>query len=130
MPDKVRSVDDFLEMLEPPQRAQVVDLRRIILTTAPQLIEHIKWNSPSYVQDGIDRLTINARNKENAVQLILHMDTARAENRKAPPAMTDETGLVRWVSDIRGVIPLAADDAVDDIRNDLTSVIRRWLDTR
>lgn len=130
MPDKVRSVDDFLEMLEPPQRAQVVDLRRIIMSTAPQLIEHIKWNSPSYVQNGIDRITINARNKENAVQLILHMDAARAENRKAPPAMTDETGLVRWISDIRGVIPLAADDAVDDIRNDLTSVIRRWLDTR
>lgn len=130
MPDKIRSVDEFLETLEPPQRKQVVDLRRIIMSTAPQLIEHIKWNSPSYVQDGIDRITINARNKENAVQLILHMDTARAENRKAPPAMTDETGLVRWISDIRGVIPLAADDAVDDMREDLTSVIRRWLDTR
>lgn len=130
MPDKVRSVDDFLEMLEPPQRTQVADLRRIILSTAPQLIEHIKWNSPSYVQDGTDRITINARNKANAVQLILHMDTARAENRKAPPAMTDESGLVRWISDIRGVIQLGADDTVDDMQKDLTSVIRRWLDTR
>jgi hypothetical protein len=126
---RVSSVEDFLDALEPQQRAQVVDLRRLILETAPQLIEHIKWNSPSYVAEGIDRLTINARNKENVVQLILHMDTARPEDRKAHPVMPDETGLVRWLSDIRGVITITPGASVDALRSDLSVVIDRWLRT-
>lgn len=120
MAKQIGSVDEFLELLDPPQRTQVKDLRRLTLSVAPQLVEHIKWNSPSYVQDGIDRLTINARNKDHVVQLILHMDTARAENRHAPAVMTDQSGLVRWLSDIRGVVQLAPTERVEDLQTDLT----------
>lgn len=126
---KVSSVDDFLDALEPQQRAQVADLRRVILAAAPQLIEHIKWNSPSYIHEGIDRLTINVRNRENAVQLILHMDTARPEDRTAQPVLTDGTGLVRWLSDIRGVITLQPEAPVVAWEADLSAVVRRWVRT-
>jgi hypothetical protein len=124
---KVSSVDDFLDALEPRQRVQVAELRRVILTAVPQLIEHIKWHSPSYIHEGIDRLTINVRNRENAVQLILHMDTARPEDRKAEPVMADDTGLVRWLSDIRGVITLQPGASVVAVEADLASVVTRWV---
>lgn len=127
MAEKILSVDDFLATLDTAQRSQVVNLRRIILAAAPELTEHIKWNSPSYVHDGIDRVTINVRNREHVVQLIFHMDTARPEDRNAPPVMTDETGLIRWLSDIRGVIPLAPTEAVDDKTVELSTAITQWL---
>lgn len=130
MAEKIGSVDEFLEMLDSPQRTQVMDLRRLILSVAPQLVEHIKWNSPSYVQDGVDRLTINVRNKQHAVQLILHMDTGRPETRNAAAVMTDRSGRVRWLSDIRGVIQLAPAESVEDMQAGLTKVIIDWLDVR
>ena len=123
----VKSVDDFLGALEPEPRAQVEDLRRIILALRPPVTEHIKWNSPSYVHDGIDRITVNTRNKAGAVQLILHFDTARPEDRAAPPLMPDDTGLIRWLSDIRGVITLPPGTSAASLEPALSVTLTRWL---
>ncbi|SBS73046.1 DUF1801 domain-containing protein [uncultured Microbacterium sp.] len=126
---KVTSVDEFLASLDPPQRGQVSALRRLILETAPGLVEHIKWNSPSYVHDGVDRLTMRVRHGAHPVQLILHMDTARAEDRQGRPVMPDDGGLVRWVSDIRGVVTIES-SMLTGSGTDLSRVIGRRLRTR
>lgn len=123
----MKTVEEFIAALDPGQREQVVELRRVILALPVELDEHIKWNSPSYVHDGIDRITMNVRNKAGAVQLILHFDTARPEVRNAPPVMVDETGLVRWVSDIRGVITVPPATAVIALEPGLSSALEGWL---
>ena len=41
------------------------------------------------------------------MRLVLHMGTARAEDRKAPPVLDDPAGLVAWSSDIRGLLTFA-----------------------
>ncbi|NQX36934.1 DUF1801 domain-containing protein [Herbiconiux sp. VKM Ac-2851] len=132
----MKTIEEFIAALDPGQREQVVELRRVILALPVELDEHIKWNSPSYVHDGIDRITMNVRNKAGAVQLVLHFDTARAEVRNAPPVMVDETGLfdetglVRWLSDIRGVITVPPGTAVSVLEPGLSSALEGWLRIR
>ena len=58
--DRYRSVDEFLAAQPPPRREQVEVLRTLVREAAPELTEIVKWNSPDYTLDGVDRLTINA----------------------------------------------------------------------
>ncbi|MBX9471674.1 DUF1801 domain-containing protein [Microcella sp.] len=117
------SVTDFLGELDDDRRDQVLALREIITSLDAPLSEHIKWNAPSYVLDGEDRLTMNLRNKEGAVKLVLHMGAVRPENKKGQPVLADDGGIVEWASDIRGLITFAG---VDDIREN-QAVLRRVL---
>jgi len=55
---KYLSVKEFLDDLDEDTRKQVDALREIILANVP-VSEHIKWNAPSYVFAGEDRITFN-----------------------------------------------------------------------
>jgi len=121
-------VADFLDDLEPGKREVVELLRGIITDAHPGLVEHIKWNAPSYVLDGEDRITFNLRNKANRVQLILHMGATRKEDKKAGPLLADDEGLVDWQSDIRGLIGFADRAEVEDQRAAIGRVVARWLE--
>ena len=61
---------------------QVEVLRQLIIKTEPRLKKHIKWNAPSYVLDGDDRITSNLMNRQGVVKLVLHMGATRNENKK------------------------------------------------
>ncbi|UGT43637.1 DUF1801 domain-containing protein [Nocardia yamanashiensis] len=121
------SVADILNELDTDRREQVTTLQSIILETEPSLEEHVKWSAPSYVLDGEDRVTFNLKNKDNKVQLILHMGSTRKEDKKAAPVMEDPSGLVQWASDIRGILSF---DSLDDIKAKqpaVEQILRRWL---
>jgi hypothetical protein len=125
--DKFATVEQFLDSLDGDKRAQVDQLRAPILAADSRLTEHIKWNAPSYVLDGEDRITFNLMNKAGVVMLVLHMGASRKEDRKAPPVMVDSSGLVTWVSDIRGTIAFASADAIGAQRPALQRVLGDWL---
>lgn len=56
MPQKQENVDDFMEKLDYPLKAEVQTLRAIIKAVSPDITEQIKWNTPSYsYKDYIDR---------------------------------------------------------------------------
>jgi hypothetical protein len=123
---KYNSVAEFLDDLDQNKKDQVEALRKVILGNK-NITEHIKWNAPSYVYDGEDRITFNLQNKEGLVRLVLHMGATRKENKKGEPLLKDATGLIVWNSDIRGMLTF---DSLDDIKSkhDPTElVIKRWL---
>lgn len=131
MADRYRTVDEFLAAQEPARRAQVEALRALVREAEPRLVEIVKWNSPDYTLDGVDRLTINAAGR-GPVRLILHFGTQRAEDRDAEPTFSgDPTGLLTWHSDLRA--SLAAPEAGAGPEGEaesarIVAVIRAWLD--
>lgn len=127
MPTTPKTVESFLASLDDARRAQAEALRAIIKGAEPKLVEHIKWNAPSYVLDGEDRITFNVMNKERVVQLILHMGATRKENRKGKPVMDDPSGRITWLSDIRGVLVAPDVEEIAAQRAPLKALLRRWL---
>lgn len=121
------TVTEFLDDLDENRRIQVQQLRDIILKTHPGLAEHIKWNAPSYVLDGEDRITFNIQNKQQIVKLVLHMGATKVEDKKGEPVLKDDTGLVEWNSDIRGVVSFENSEAIDAQKEQVAKIISDWL---
>ena len=121
-------VHAFLNALDPARRDVVEALRATISRGRPQLREQLKWNSPTYTTAEVDLLTINVRNKQGQVQLVLHRGAGRPEDRSRPPLLSDDEGLVRWLSDIRGVIPFEDRASVARDAARLGRVLDRWID--
>ena len=127
MPERFATVDEFLAAQEPQRRADVESLRALVHEAEPSLTEIVKWNSPDYTLDGVDRLTINAAGK-GPVRLILHFGTERAEDKSAAPTFAgDPDGLLTWHSDIRASLALPEPAKLPGERDAIISVIRAWL---
>lgn len=121
-----KTVDEFLGALHDDQRAQVKMIRQFILDESPSLVEHIKWNAPSYVKDGVDRITFNTMNKDHAIKLVFHMGASRKEDRKGTPIL-ENAPLIEWVSDIRGYMTFTSLDEISLAEKDIKQTIREWL---
>lgn len=124
---KYKTVEEFLDNLGEDKLLRVNALRDLILNAEPQLGEHIKWNAPSYVLDGEDRITFNLMNKQGVVKLILHMGATCKENKKGTPIMQDDSGLIEWSSDIRGMLTFTSIEDIDSNITSLNKIIKDWL---
>ena len=127
MPERYATVDEFLAAQSPERRADVESLRALVREAEPGLTEIVKWNSPDYTLDGVDRLTVNAAGK-GPVRLVLHHGTERAEDKGAAPRFAgDPHGLLTWHSDIRASFALPAAGELAGRRDGLVAVVRAWL---
>jgi hypothetical protein len=124
---KYKTLEEFYINQSDDKKAQVEEIRNIILSAEPQLQETIKWNAPNFVFEGQDRLTMNLMNKEGKVKLIFHMGPTKKEDKKADPVMSDTAGLIYWNSDIRGTITFESLQHVKQVRHQLTELIGEWL---
>ena len=127
MADRHSTVDGFLASLPADRGASVEALRELVMEAEPRLVEIVKWNSPSYTLDGVDRLTINAAGR-GPVRLILHLGVATAEDTHAAPAFDgDPDGLLTWHSNIRASLAMPPTEELAHARAALVRVIRAWL---
>lgn len=127
MPTKYTSVSEYLSDLPEPRRSEVEALRRIVIGSSDGLVEHIKWNSPSYIYNGEDRVTVNAHGRD-AVRLILHAGPTTAEDKTAAPSFThDPHGLLEWHSNIRASISLAGTDAIEQEQDHIRDLLAAWF---
>ena len=116
-------VDAYLAELDHPMASAASALRLQILDAVPGVTEHIKWNAPSFVVGGEDRVTFRIHPK-GSLQLILHRGVqVRADT--AEFVFDDPSGLIVWSTQDRGVITLAtADDAASA---ELVPLLARWV---
>ena len=124
--DKYKTIDEYLDGLDTARKAQVQKLRQLILDESPPLTEHIKWNAPSYVLDGEDRITFNTMNKEQVVKLVFHMGATRKEDKKAQPILKDAP-LIEWASDIRGYMTFKSLDEITSNEKEVRRLVAEWL---
>lgn len=123
---KYKTVDEFMHDIDEKQKEQVTQLRSIITDAHPELVEHIKWNSPSYMLAGNDRITLSVR-PNYPVAIILHMGVDRPEDKNSRPIMDDTSGLIEWKSDIRGVISFTDLDDINAKELQFSTIIDKWL---
>lgn len=124
---KYKTLEEFFADLDADKRTQVDLLRGIILNVEPKLAEHIKWNAPSYVLDGEDRITFNLMNKQGVVKLVLHMGATRKENKNGTPIMQDKSGLIEWSSDIRGMLTFNNIEEIETHKDAIKLIVNDWL---
>lgn len=124
--NKYLTVDEFLADLSDDRRRQVEKLMSIIASAHEDLTIHIKWNSPSYVLNGEDRVTFNMHYPDQTL-ILLHMGATRKEDKQSQPIMQDETGLIKWNSDIRGTLSFRSLDEIEKQSKDIKEILQKWF---
>ncbi|MEK8181139.1 DUF1801 domain-containing protein [Flavobacterium buctense] len=118
-------VNTYLEQLEHPLKAEVLQLRNYIKTDFPSLTEIIKWNAPSYQYNQLDFLTFNLA-KPKDIKLILHRG---AKNKEASLTrlIEDQSGLLQWAANDRAIITFTKSDEITNHQENLKSIIQNWI---
>lgn len=118
---------EFLTQFNDERKPLVEALLQAINEECPNLTKIIKWNAPSFCDNGKDRITIMLHKKDR-IGLILHTGAKPKEDKKAPRLYQDDTGLLEWNSNIRATITFV--DLTDFLskRTLLKKAVKRWLE--
>ena len=100
-------------------------LRRAILAADPGISENVKWNSPNFVHNGQDRVTLRS-NPRGGVQVILHRG-AKVRPDADAFVFDDPTGLLTWPAPDRAILAVADNDAALAVAPQLTHLVARWI---
>ncbi len=119
------TVDDFRRSLEPEALATVDALRGLVRKAQPEAEEHIKWNAPSFVFRGEDRITLGL-DKTGHVRVVLH----RGAKAKSVAGFTfaAPTDLVKWPAADRGVMMFSNAGEVSLRADEIGDLFGRWLE--
>ena len=103
----------------------ITALRQAILAADPAIVENEKWNSPNFVYDGVDRVTLRVHPK-GGVQVILHRG-AKVRVDAADFHFDDPTGLLTWPAPDRGVLKVNTVEEAVALADQITQLVRRWI---
>jgi len=103
----------------------VETLRAAILAADPSLTEHVKWNAPSFVHNGTDRVTMRMHPK-GGVQLIFHRG-AKVRDDTSSFAFDDPSGLLAWATQDRGILMVESEEDATAKAPVITDLVRRWV---
>lgn len=119
------SVAAWLNASDPATRGLVERLRALALAAAPDVIEQIKWNAPSFCVDGDDRITLGLERK-GGVRAVLHRG-AKAQDATGF-AFADPDKLATWPAADRGVLTFADEAVLEAKEEAVAELFRRWLE--
>lgn len=120
-------VATFLSELQHPFKAEIEEVRRIVLEAVPELTEHIKWNAPSFCYAAEDRITFQLQGK-GFFRLIFHTGAKAQTRTQSGKLIEDHTGLLDWAADDRAIIKLTDLTDVMAKKDKLIDVISKWIE--
>lgn len=126
MTKATETVDALLARLDHPLNDGVEQLRPAILAAHDGLSEHVKWNAPSYVYEGEDRVTFRL-NPAGGIQLVFHRGAKKRDD-TATFTFDDPTGLIEWAARDRGVVTFTDLEDVREKTPAVVSLVFRWLE--
>ena len=103
----------------------ITALRQAILAADPRIVETEKWNSPNFVFDGVDRVTLRLHPK-GGVQVIFHRGSKLRVD-AATFHFDDPTGLLTWPAPDRGVLKVNTAEEARALSAEITELVRRWI---
>ena len=100
-------------------------LRNLVAASHPDVSEHVKWNGPSFLIDGDDRISLGVA-RGGPVRAVLHRG-ARVKSTEGF-AFDDDTGLIQWAAVDRGVVTFADEAEVTAKGEAFRGLCRRWFE--
>lgn len=118
-------VTTFLDELNHPLRSEIELLRQSILGAHAELSESIKWNSPNYIAEGQDRITMRVR-PETQIQLIFHCGAKKREV-LSKKLIVDDGNLLEWKENDRAVATFKNNLEIENSLVDLKIIVADWI---
>lgn len=118
-------VTTLLDNLNLPLRAEIDQLRQLVLTADSRLSENIKWNGPNYSIDQEDRITMRVQ-QSKMIQMIFHRG-AKVKVQPADKLIQDAPGLLIWKENDRAVATFKNMTEIEASRADLITLIQDWI---
>ncbi|TAK14710.1 MAG: DUF1801 domain-containing protein [Anaerolineae bacterium] len=118
---------EFMTGFGDERKPLVAALLKAITEECPTLTETIKWNAPTFCDDGKDRMTLMLHKKDR-VGLILHTGVRPKEDKKAPHLYTDDTELLEWNSNLRATITFLDLSDFTSKRSLFIKAVKRWIE--
>jgi hypothetical protein len=118
-------VTHFMSALEHPFKAEIEQIRKIILAANKDLTENIKWNAPSFCLGGEDRITMRIHPPKQ-IQLIFHRGAKVLEMPKVP-LISDNSGILSWKTNDRAVATFLSSADIEAKSEALILIINAWL---
>ncbi|MCC3371555.1 DUF1801 domain-containing protein [Cohnella sp. REN36] len=122
-----RQVEAFLETLEHPFKAEIENLRALILQSREGISERIKWNAPSFCVGGDDRITMNLQGK-GFFRLIFHCGAKVRKPAPIAPIVDDPAGLLEWASNDRAILKVTGSADLEAKQASIADLVRRWIE--
>jgi hypothetical protein len=119
------NVVHFMTTLEHPFKAEIEQIRKIILAANKDLTENIKWNAPSFCFNGEDRITMRIQPPKQ-IQLIFHRGAKVLELPKEP-LIADNSGILSWKTNDRAVVTFLNSADIEAKSEALVLIINTWL---
>jgi len=123
----IKTHHEFMAQFDDKRKPLVAALLAAIVEESPGLTETIKWNAPTFCDDGKDRMTVMLHKKDR-VGLILHTGARPKEDKNAPRLYTDESGLLEWNSNIRATISFFDLGEFLSKRDLFKKAVKRWIE--
>lgn len=120
-------VAEFMNNLEHPLKEEIEKVRNIILGTDAKITEHIKWNSPSFLYKGEDRITFNLHRKE-FIQLVFHCGAKVKDRKTNEPLIVDINDVLIWKAADRAIMKFTDRNDIKLKEEKLREVIIKWLE--
>lgn len=106
-------------------RAEIDELRKLILATRNDITENIKWNGPNYSVEGEDRVSIRIY-PANSFALILHRGS-KAQQEPENRILDDDQGILLWKSNDRAVVTFKDIESFDAAKPHIPKIVRNWF---
>ncbi len=118
-------VSELIKAINHPMQLEIHELRMLILETDRRFEENIKWNSPNYLVNEQDRITMRLQPAKH-IQLIFHRGAKKLEQPQSRLIET-ESKLLQWKENDRAIITFKNADDVYKGKLELAEIIKLWI---
>lgn len=120
-------VAEFLSRLQHLFKSEIEETRRIILASAPELTECIKWNAPSFCHNNEDRITMQLQGK-GFFRLIFHTGAKKTGKEIKKELLGETAAFLEWAASDRAIVKLSDMSDIESKRSKLEAAIIRWIE--
>ncbi len=124
MAQKIETVAQFMDALKHPLKAEIEQLRQLILSADTNITETIKWNAPNFCYKGNDRVTFKLF-PEDTLQLIFHRGSKVTNITEL--SFTDESELLTWITKDRALLKITDMQDITAKKPILQKLILDWM---